>query len=231
MCYNAAKNWQIGWYNDRKLELFPVNEDSNWSTSLQMVGIANYQNETSSNLPVVVKLETNTEQDYFVAFNRATGVNSDNDEADDEVTIVQVSNGDGNAYSQSYLRATLLEGEVYQIDGFGGLDRNITVRHLSIDKTNSDGVWRSNIWIGTDEATFEPTRSPSSSPVSMEPTSSPSLSPVTSEQTATGSPSYEVSKLISYPLTFDTHIFCTKEIYFLVDISSFLYLILTEHIL
>ena len=54
MCYNAAKNWQIGWYNDRKLELFPINEDSNWSTSLQMVGIANYQDETSSNLPEVL---------------------------------------------------------------------------------------------------------------------------------------------------------------------------------
>lgn len=130
--------------------LNPLDEASDWSTSFQMVGIANYQNETTSNLPVSAKIETNTASDYFVAFNRATGVNSDNDEADDELTIVQVTGGDGESQSQSYLKATLLEGEEYTITGIGGTDRNITVKHVSIDKTNSDGVWRANVMIGVE---------------------------------------------------------------------------------
>ena len=150
MCYNAAKTWQIGWYNDRKMQLNPLDEVSDWSISFQMVGIANYQNEATSNLPVSVKLETNLGTDYFVAFNRATGVNSDNDEADDEVTIVKVTGGDGESQSQSYLKATLLAEEEYTIAGIGGTDRNITVKHVSTDKTNSDGVWRANVVIGVE---------------------------------------------------------------------------------
>ena len=85
----------------------------------------------------------------------------------------------------------------------------------------------------TSSPTISPSDIPTNSP-SAKPTLSPSRSPTDSPSTdnPTSSPSYEVSKLISYPLTFDTHIFCTKEIYFLVDISSlFLYLILTEHML
>ena len=38
---------------------------------------------------MVVKIETGTETDQFIAFNRATGVNRQNDEADNEVTMVE----------------------------------------------------------------------------------------------------------------------------------------------
>ena len=44
-----------------------------WSQTVDMVGIADYLDTTTNTLPVVVKLETNTAQDYFIGFNRATG--------------------------------------------------------------------------------------------------------------------------------------------------------------
>ena len=107
MCFNAAKTWQIGWYDTRKENIDPRKGD--WSGTI--IGIADFNNN-NGNYPVVVKIETGTGIDQFIAFNRATGVNRHNDEADDEVTIVETSR-DGEGAAQSYLKEHLLQGEEY----------------------------------------------------------------------------------------------------------------------
>lgn len=78
MCFNAAKNWQLGWYDTHKVLVNPRNQPV-WSGRL--VGIADFSNNPS-NHPVVVKIESETSTDAFVAFNRAAGINSQNAEAD-----------------------------------------------------------------------------------------------------------------------------------------------------
>jgi len=80
MCFNAAMNWQLDWYNDKKQ---PVDLRVNPSTIVDLVEIANY-NTTANNHPVVVKIETGTSTDQFIGFNRAIGINAENDEADNE---------------------------------------------------------------------------------------------------------------------------------------------------
>ena len=157
MCYNAAKNWQIGWYDDRKLELNPKDRSSTWGTIVRLVGIANYDARlfpSVSSLPVVVKLETQTSNDYFIAFNRAFGINSENDEADDEVTIVQTGQN-GLSYSQSWLKKTLKEGEEYVISGLGASGTDLIVRHTGT--TKNDDLWIANLWIGTSQSTYDGT--------------------------------------------------------------------------
>ena len=93
MCYNAAKNW------DRKDTFYPTDVNNNippnWSQCLTTVGIANYLNIPK--ITVVLKLKTRTANGYFVGFNRATGVNSNNDEAGDMATIVRMGT-DGDSY-------------------------------------------------------------------------------------------------------------------------------------
>eukprot|EP00979_Chaetoceros_neogracilis_P003697 scaffold656_cov271-Chaetoceros_neogracile.AAC.7 len=110
MCFNAAKNWQIGWYDTKKLLINP-NPLFTSTTTVDLVGIANF--DTLDNNPVVVKVGS----DYFIGFNRAVGINAQNDEADNEVTIVKVDRGGGERYSQSYLMATLVQGQSYTIPG------------------------------------------------------------------------------------------------------------------
>lgn len=65
MCYNAAKNWQIGWYNDRKVQVDPTSQAKGWSASYTLVGIADYSNNPAQH-PVVIKVETGAGNDYFV---------------------------------------------------------------------------------------------------------------------------------------------------------------------
>ena len=111
MCFNPAKSWYVNWYDDYKTTVDIT--VPNISKQISMVGVAEIT-VNNNKLPAVMKLETGTSNDYFVGFNRATGRNSQNDEADDEVTIVQTGNN-GESYSQSFLKATLKQGESYSI--------------------------------------------------------------------------------------------------------------------
>ncbi|KAL7431028.1 hypothetical protein ACHAXH_003303 [Discostella pseudostelligera] len=176
MCYNAAKSWQIGWYNDRKITLNPktaLASNANWGTVVTLVGIADYQNV--ANIPVVLKLETDTVDDYFIAFNRAVGINADNDEADNEVTVI-LTGQNGEKASQSHLRATLAVGEQYVISNFGGGGRNCPIKLVSIDTSTS--IWKANVQVGS---SLTPTKSPTNPPVT--PTKSPTNPPVTRSPT------------------------------------------------
>ena len=146
LCYDAAKSWQLGWYNDHDITFYPENESSTWGTVKTMVGIANYDQATSDT-PVLIKLETGLAEDYFINFNRATGINEQNVEADDEVTIVKAN---ADTKTQSYLQATLLEGESHTIGSLGTAS-GIVVKLLSIDKTDPD-LWKAEVFIGTDQA-------------------------------------------------------------------------------
>ena len=173
MCYNPAKNWQIGWYNDRKVMLSLLSRPAGWETMVTLVGIADYQN--TSDVPVVLKLETGTNNDYFVGFNRAAGINADNKQSDNELTIVQTGNN-GNSYSQSWLKTTLQVSEQYTIRDFGGVDGlDIVVILDSIDKP-SDG-WQANVRIVNASPTKPPSRKPSTRQPSRKP-SSQTASPV-----------------------------------------------------
>ena len=185
MCYNAAKNWQIGWYNDRKLALNPLVEQSKTVT---LVGIADYLNNPNQH-PVVVKVETGAANDFFVGFNRAIGVNSQNDEGDDVVTVVQVNGNNGEGYSQSFLKAKLgfngdITGSSYTIGNFGGSGETLTISAVSINlATNpATATVQFQLGSGTDSPTVSPTDSPTKAPVpaTPSPTKSPNVSPTAS---------------------------------------------------
>ena len=133
MCYNAAKNWAMPWYNDAKLVFSPVTEPSK---TVNLVGIAEYNNRPN-NEPVVVKLETGLTDKFYVGFNRATGANAQNDEADNEVTIIK-ANSSGT--SQSYLQAHLVQGESHSIANFAGTGQPLVITAESIDISTQPGV-------------------------------------------------------------------------------------------
>lgn len=62
----------VGTASPRKVLLEPLSGGPGWSQTVELVGIADYDNPYS-NLPVVIKLETGTNSDYFIGFNRAIG--------------------------------------------------------------------------------------------------------------------------------------------------------------
>merc|ERR1740136_80377 len=123
-------------------------------------------------MDVVIKLETGTSTDYFVGFNRATGINGQNDEADDEVTIIETGNN-GEAYSQSLLKATLRQGESYTVQ-----NQEVLVTVESIDISTDPGTARISFKKGSGPVT-SPTNPPVTKPPVREPVTKPVREPVT----------------------------------------------------
>jgi len=137
------------------------------------VGIAEYSNQQSDD-PVVVKVETGLTNDFFIGFNRATGVNDQNDEGDDVVTVIQVNGNNGSGYSQSYLRAKLgfsgdITGSSYTISDFGGTGVPLIISLVSINIDSIPVTAAVNFQYGS--GTLSPT---TSSPTTSSPTNSPS---------------------------------------------------------
>lgn len=181
MCYNGAKNWQIGWYNDRKIMLTPLANPPGSEIMLQLVGVADYLNTNS--IPVVLKLETGTDDDYFISFNRATGVNVDNKQADDEVTIVKTGKN-GVSASQSWLLATLLPTKQFAISNYGNVTGfEVVITFDSIIKPNDGSSWVANIRISNSGTTHHPTKYPTARQT-FTPTASPT-GPPTANPTST----------------------------------------------
>ena len=207
MCFNAAKSWQLGWYDDKALTL-DVATTPSWNGRL--VGVAEYQHENiMSSDNVLVKITgggvVTASETYFIAFNRKTGINQDNVKGSDQVTIVKAE-ADGNG--QSYLVATLAQSESYTIIGYTEDFRDLTIQVEAIDIAGLDvpghaivtiEVWEEPTSAPTMKPTSDPTKAPSTSPTkaptespTRKPTSAPTIKP-TSDPTKAPSASPSIS--------------------------------------
>lgn len=126
MCFNGAKSFQMGWYDDKVVTVAPFS--SSWSG--RVGGICDYQNPKTET--VVLKIETGTDEDYFVNFNRRNGINSGTREGGNQVLVTkQGTNGVG--YSVSYLQAKLTSGRSFTIPNFGESGRPV---YIKVDQIN-----------------------------------------------------------------------------------------------
>jgi hypothetical protein len=142
MCFNAAKNWQLGWYGDRHSTATPLT--ASWNG--EIVGIADYENDTI--LPirsVAVKIAGDSSRDYYVSFNRVTGINSGSQEGRNQVLVH--SRVPGTTYALSNLEAKLSFGGTFVIPSFGG-GPTVTVQVNSI--LNTFPVWYADISVSAD---------------------------------------------------------------------------------
>lgn len=124
MCFNNAKNWQLGWYSDKHATASPLT--TSWTGDL--VGISDYLAAGSNT--VVLKVVGGAD-DYYVGYNRRSGINSGTVEGGNQVTIQMRQQGTG--YAASTLVAKLSSGDEYKIVNFGGTNRDVIIRVTGID--------------------------------------------------------------------------------------------------
>jgi hypothetical protein len=177
MCFNAAKSWQLGWYEDKAV---PLNEASDNIMSYQGVlgGIADY---ADSDHKVLVKLNTGSSTDYYVNFNRQSGINVGTQEGRNQVTVV-AQGGEGGGYAESELLAKLSAGDAWSLSNFDGVSgTTATVTVNSIDGATADV----SICIGPCPS---PTPVPTPVPTTPDPTPGPTSSPPSSPSTPNPTP-------------------------------------------
>ena len=168
-----------------------------------LVGVADYGSLPTNNAALVIKLETGSDIDLFVGFNRAHGINVDSKMANDMVTIVE-SGKNGIGYSKSVIVDKLGSGERHDFIDWRGSGRTLVIRVLNIVKTAAP--WYAEIELNFNNApvpTASPSTRPTSSPATPSPTNTfpstyPSQSPT---NTSTQFPSLSPTDFSGSPFT------------------------------
>ena len=201
MCYNPAKNFQIGWYDDgngKNVITHNPMDVSVWTGII--IGIADYTKNTLD-CPVVIKIETGINTHQFIGFNRATGVNLENDEADNAVTMIETGNS-GESYSQSYLKTTLTtNGSSYTYANWAGTNDDLVLTMHSRDLDPASGMAATaNITIElVSHVTPAPSAAPSAAPSMPAPSAAPSTPAPSAAPSMPAAPSAAPSAVPSMP--------------------------------
>jgi len=176
MCFNGAKSWASGWYSPKTR----VIEVGSSSYEGNLYGIADYNNTNAA--VVLIKINDRTASDYYVTYNRKSGINSETKEGGNQVTVTR-QGGEGiiGGYETSLLLAKLGTGMRW-IGVISGKTMIVTV--TSIDTSFS----YARVRIATSTSlTAKPSPYPTDYPTYSPntdtdwPTYNPSESPITSK--------------------------------------------------
>ena len=130
MCFNGAKSWQLGWYKDKHVVFNVV--DGSWSGKL----VGHVHKKSAIDEKVILKLNTQSDTDYYVSFNCNADHNSGTVEGGNQVTIQRMG-GEGNEYAASELVAKLNAGGEYVINNFDNSGLPLTLRVNNINTAGS----------------------------------------------------------------------------------------------
>ena len=162
-CFNAVKNWYLGWYSDRHATI-----ESGRSGLYRVFGITDYQAADD----VVIILITGADKPIFVSYNRQNSFNSGIGEGGDKVLVHTKERDASDPSGDSKMVAILAPGESTTV--FGNL-----ISYLNAESNHA------LVQIGGPEA---PSASPSKPPPSPQPTPPPTPAPVPPTPPPTSSP-------------------------------------------
>jgi hypothetical protein len=124
MCFNGAKSWQSGWYASKSKVGVP---STGGCFEGNVYGISDFGNTASST--VLLKINDFSLTDYYVPFNRQSGINAGTMEGGNQVMVTQ-QGGEGTSYAESELVAKLSAGSTWSGAVSG---KNMVVNVLSIN--------------------------------------------------------------------------------------------------
>ena len=169
-CYNGPKTWQLGWTSDRNAEIEIGGLDM---AAYSLIGQSDYAIAANSGAVVVLKIKDPVgDTDYYVTYNRASGINAGTREAGDFVLVHAGESSTSGSTGQSWLLARLQAGGTAagqpgdEAAGFFGLPGSDTVIQVGeIDAATGTA----DITVGPPGApTMAPTCAPSQAQVIVE---------------------------------------------------------------
>lgn len=122
MCFNAAKNYELGWFSDC------VTEVTNLAlkTGRTLVAPAEYtQGSCAADEAVVIRVSTGDEQDLYIGYNKQVGSNSGTREHGNQVTVILA-----NPQESSTIQNALSVGQEHV---HSGTDGTIVIKFCSVE--------------------------------------------------------------------------------------------------
>uniref|UniRef100_A0A7S4EL53 Peptidase M11 gametolysin domain-containing protein n=2 Tax=Pseudo-nitzschia australis TaxID=44445 RepID=A0A7S4EL53_9STRA len=190
MCFNPAKNYQLGWYSLQQVSINPLEYIGNPQTYV-LNGINEYDTNGNNNNKIVLRLEqdgdTNIETgiDFYVGYNHANGINVGTRGSQNKVVVLQKNGGGPFGRGTSLLLASLSPGDSYVIPNLNGSSVVITFQSVTSDLKDA------TIKVTVNE-----------DPI---PTQAPSVSPPTTTIPTSATTYYPTSYPTSYPTYYPTY--------------------------
>jgi len=136
MCFNVAKNYQLGWYDNQKLDANPLT-DPEHSREYKLINLNRYSVDADTSQLVILRLvcsdlPTDGPSDYFIGFNEKKGINDGTKEDFDKVVIYQKSYGNPFEYGPSIKRASLSFGQSYEIKNYNNQNIDVVIKFESL---------------------------------------------------------------------------------------------------
>jgi hypothetical protein len=168
MCFNAHKNYVLGWYADKQISVDPSVTGA-WSGKL--VGFVDYEKAATSRGEYVLIVVGN----YYIQFNLAEGYNSETQEKGNMVTIATASRANAVSNMVSGLSATnrTTLGS-YTIDVCAMVQATATnpkymLMSIRLTTSQSSTCPKPDVVSTPRPSTRQPTASPTSLPISNPP--------------------------------------------------------------
>jgi len=176
-CYNAAKNYQLGWYDLQKASVDPLSLTGEFQ-SFVLNGVDEYRKDGSSNgelvalrignapqLSLVSGQSISTGVDYYVGYNRRSGANIETNEGGDKITVYEKSTGGPDGYGESTRVADLEAGQYHILRQYQGTNNDVYIIVASISEDGRDATIVVSLGLPTTESPSEaPSQVPSASP-------------------------------------------------------------------
>jgi hypothetical protein len=197
--YYSAKNYQLNWYNNQKVDYNPMASNLPLTKTFIMNGITAYKPSGPTNGRVVVLRlsQNNSNKQYYIGYNRASDFNSQTQEYRDCITIIE-KEGSATGYAPSKIKKALCSrNQIFTISNWGGDPKISIVIKYQSNSDNYEDVTIAITRLGgptipptktptppptrppTKTPTPPPTRSPTKTPTPP-PTRQPSIAPSTS---------------------------------------------------
>ncbi|OEU14169.1 hypothetical protein FRACYDRAFT_240700 [Fragilariopsis cylindrus CCMP1102] len=135
MCFNAAQSYKLGWYDEQTLTYNPLSLDESDSTTntkqFTLNGVDDYNNPTdndndndASPLIVLRLLQEDLDADYYIGYNKDTGINKGTFENKNEILIIH-KDGTPESTSQIMKNRTISNvGDYIEITNFNSNANN-----------------------------------------------------------------------------------------------------------
>ena len=131
-CYNPAKSFELGWYEDKAVTWNPIMQGTWFGT---MIGVADYRNDQIQNGKVVVRIDRGG-NDLYVGYNRQKDMNGGVMSNGDQVTIIEKDVG----YSTSDFVAGLSPNSRRKFTNFRNSGKTLTVQFIET-RSNKNGAF------------------------------------------------------------------------------------------
>jgi len=133
-CYNAAKSFQLGWYDDQADSIDPKTLTEGSPRDYVLNGVADYRENKDALVTLRIIHEGTGGKDYYVGYNRKIGINSDTHGPADAVHVLRKeTKKNWNRYGFSWREASLTQGQFYTFEDIGDDTWNLTLFVSSIN--------------------------------------------------------------------------------------------------